>query len=130
LDIKIFHKKDGGIIQLVEIEKIKDWPIEMPFIFVEFIRSNKLRTYRDPEVEKKISQYLDKILNDIAIPNIQKILDDANTEEILSTFSVFEELSEMNNRAVLPIQQLLEKLTKNINKNIASQAQKILSNIK
>ena len=130
MDIKIFHKEDGGIIQLVEMENIQNWAIEMPFIFVEFIKSNKLRTYRDPKVEGEITQYLDKILNELAIPKIKKIFDNSNEEEIISTLSIFEELSETNNRAVLPIQSFLDKLTKHSNKKIVSQAQKILANIK
>lgn len=128
--MKLFHKDDGGVIQLIELEKIQDWTVEMPFIFVEYIKSNKLRTYRDAKVEAEISQYLDEILNKTAIPKIKQIFEGSNYEEILSTLSVFEELSETNNRAVNPIQNLLENLTKQTNKSIASQARKILSNIK
>jgi hypothetical protein len=130
LDIKLFHKDDGGVIQLIELEKIQDWSVEMPLIFVEYIKSNKLRTYRDDKVEEEISQYLDEILNKTAIPKIKKIFEGSNNEEILSTLSIFEDLSETNNRAVNPIQNLLENLTKHTNKSIASQAQKILSNIR
>jgi hypothetical protein len=127
--MKLFHKDDGGVIQLIELEKIQDWSVEMPLIFVEYIKSNKLRTYRDAKVEEEISQYLNEILNKTAIPNIKKIFEGSN-EEILSILSIFEELSETNNRAVNPIQNLLENLTKHTNKSIASQARKILSNIR
>jgi hypothetical protein len=130
LDIKLFYKDDGGVIQLIELEKINEWSIEMPFIFVEYIRSNKLRSYRDPKVQAEISQYLNEILNKTAIPKVKQIFDGSNQEEILSTLSIFEELSETNNRAVIPIQNLLEKLTKQTNKTITSQARKILANIK
>ncbi|MFW9877929.1 MAG: hypothetical protein ACFFG0_33015 [Candidatus Thorarchaeota archaeon] len=130
MDIKLFYKEDGGVIQLIELEKIKEWPIEMPFIFVEYIRSNKLRSYRDPKVEAQISQYLGEILNKTAIPKAKQIFEGSNQEEILSLLSIFEELSETNNRSILPIQNLLENLTKQSNKTIVSQARKILANIK
>lgn len=130
MDIKLFYKDDGGVIQLIELEKINEWPIEMPFIFVEYIKSNKLRSYRDPKIEAEISQYLNEILNKTAIPKVKQIFEGSNQEEILSILSIFEELSETNTRAVIPIQNLLENLTKQTNKTIASQAQKILANIK
>ena len=130
MDIKLFYKDDGGVIQLIELEKIKEWPIEMPFIFVEYIKSNKLRSYRDPKVEAEISQYLNEILNKTAIPKVKQIFEGSNQEEILSILSIFEELSETKTRAVTPIQNLLENLTKQTNKAIASQARKILANIK
>jgi hypothetical protein len=128
--MKLFFKDDGGVIQLIELEKIQEWPIEMPFIFVEYIKSNKLRSYRDAKVEAEISQYLNEILNKTAIPKMKQIFDGDNQEEILSTLSIFEVLSETNMRAVMPIQNLLENLTKQNNKTIASQARKILANIK
>ena len=128
--MKLFYKADGGIIQLIEMEKIQEWPIELPFIFVEYIKSNKLRSYRDPKVEAEILNYLDNILNETAIPKIKHTFEGSNQEEILSTLSIFEELSETNSRAVIPIQTLLENLTKQTNKAIVSQARKILANIK
>lgn len=128
--MKLFYKDDGGVIQLIELEKIQEWSIEMPFIFVEYIRSNKLRSYRDAKAEAEISKYLNEILNKTAIPKIKQILEGSNQGEILSTLSIFEELSETNSRAVMPIQNLLENLTKQTDKKMASQARKILVNIK
>lgn len=130
MDIKLFYKENGGIVQLIEIEKIQEWPIEMPFIFVEYIKSNKIRSYRDNKVEADILKYLNEILNKIAIPKIKQIFEGSNQAEILSTLSIFEELSETNSRAVIPIQGLLENLTKQTDKKIISEARKILVNIK
>ncbi|MFX1601236.1 MAG: hypothetical protein ACFFB6_11625, partial [Promethearchaeota archaeon] len=98
MDIKLFYKEDGGIVQLIEMEKIQEWPIEMPFIFVEYIKSNKLRSYRDTKVEAEISKYLDDILNKTALPRVKQIFLGSNHEEIRSTLSIFEELSESNSR--------------------------------
>ena len=130
MDIKLFHKDDGGVIQLIELEKIKEWSIEMPFIFVEYIKSNKLRSYRDPKVEAEVLQYLNQILNKTAIPKVKQIFEGSNQEEILSILTIFEELSETNMRAVIPIRNLLENLTKQNSKTIVSQTRKILANIK
>lgn len=112
------------------MEKIQEWPIEMPFIFVEYIKTNKLRTYRDAKVEAEISNYLNEILNKTAIPKIQQIFEGSDKDEIISTLSIFEELSETNSRAVIPLQNLLEKLTNKADKRIVSQSRKILNNIK
>jgi hypothetical protein len=128
--MKLFYKDNGGVIQLIEMEKIQEWSVEMPFIFVEYIRSNKLRSYRDAKVEAEISKYLNEILNKTAIPQIQKIFESNNEEEILPTLSIFEDLSETNSRAVIPIQNLLEKLANKTDKKIVSQSRRILANIK
>ncbi len=128
--MKLFYKDDGAVIQLIELEKIKEWSIEMPFIFVEYIRNNKLRSYRDAKVEADISKYLNEILNKSAIPRVKQIFEGSNQTEILSTLSIFEELSETNSRAVIPIQNLLETLTNQTDKKIVLQARKILINIK
>ncbi|MFX0080195.1 MAG: hypothetical protein ACFE94_00425 [Candidatus Hodarchaeota archaeon] len=128
MDIKIFHKKDGGIVQLIDKEKILDWPIELPLKFVEDMRS-KLKSYRDPNVEKEISNYLDDILNNIAIPRIKETFEDSTNDSIISLLSSFEELSETNIGAIKPIEPIIENLTKNINKTIAASAKRILNNL-
>jgi hypothetical protein len=130
LDIKIFYKKDGGVVQLIEMEKIKEWPLELPLIFTDYIRSYKLKTYRDPKVEGEINKYLDEIINKLAIPRVKEVFEGDDLEELQSTLKLFEELSETNTGAVSLISPLLEDLTKNTYKTISSKAQKILKNIK
>ncbi len=78
--MKIFYKKDGGIVQLIDKEKIKEWPIELPLIFIEYIRNNQLKTYEDSKLKKDIEQYLDEVLEDVAIPGLIKVLDGVNFE--------------------------------------------------
>jgi len=128
LDIRIFQKKDGGVVQLIDKEKIRDWPIEFPLKFVEDVRS-KLKSYRDAKVEGEISKYLDDILTNLAIPKIKEAFEDATQDTIISILSSFEELSETNVGAIKPIQSLLENLTKNTNKSIVVSAQRILNNL-
>lgn len=126
--IRIFHKKDGGVVQLIDKEKIADWPIELPLKFVEDVRS-KLKSYRDDKVEEEISKYLDEILNSLAIPKIKAIFESGSQDEIIAILTDFEELSEINAGAIKPIQSLLENLTKKTNKKISSSAQKIIENL-
>lgn len=128
MDIRIFHKKDGGVVQLIDKEKIADWPIELPLKFVEDVRS-KLKSYRDDKVEEEISKYLDEILNSLAIPKIKAIFESGSQDEIIAILTDFEELSEINAGAIKPIQSLLENLTKKTNKKISSSAQKIIENL-
>lgn len=128
MDIRIFHKKDGGVVQLIDKEKIADWPIELPLKFVEDVRS-KLKSYRDDKVEEEISKYLDEILNSLAIPKIKAIFESGSQDEIITILTDFEELSEINAGAIKPIQSLLENLTKKTNKKISSSALKIIENL-
>ncbi|HEY0087479.1 MAG TPA: hypothetical protein VGB37_01475, partial [Candidatus Lokiarchaeia archaeon] len=64
MDIRIFKKKDGTIVQLIDKEKMQDWPIELPLIFVEYIRSKLLDSYGD--VKKEVENYLNEITKDVA----------------------------------------------------------------
>ncbi|MFX1345443.1 MAG: hypothetical protein ACFFBC_05010 [Promethearchaeota archaeon] len=126
--MRIFHKKDGGIVQLIDKEKIKDWSVELPLKFVEDVRS-KLKSYRDAKVEEEISAYLDDIITNLAIPKIKETIEDASKDTVISILSSFEELSETNVGAIKPIQPLLENLTKNSNKTIAEIAKRIIDNL-
>ena len=128
MDIRIFRKKDGGIVQLIDKEKINEWPIEFPLKFIEDIRS-KLKSYRDVQVQEEISKYLEEILTTITIPNIKEAFESGTPDTISPILVSFEELSETNAEAVKPIISLLENLTKNNNKNIAGSAQRILNNL-
>jgi len=128
LDIRIFHKKDGGIVQLIDKEKIQDWPVELPLKFVEDVRS-KLKSYRDEKIEEEISNYLDDIIANLAIPKIKETFDNAPKDTVISILSSFEQLSETNVGAIKPIQFLLENLTNNNNKTIAETAKRILNNL-
>lgn len=79
--MRIFEKKDGGIIQLIDKEKMNDWPIELPLLFIEYIRSKQLDSYGD--IKKQIEAYLDEIMEDVAIPRLISVLEGENEEEII-----------------------------------------------
>ena len=107
--MKIFYKKDGGIVQLIDKEKMKEWPIELPLIFIEYIRNNQLNSYNDPKLKKEIEKYLDEVLTDVAIPGLIKVLDGDNVEEVNEALVRIEEIAKKNIEMVKPIKPYVEK---------------------
>ena len=105
-----------------------DWPIELPLIFVEYIRSKKLDSYKDPQIKKEIEQYLNEITKDIAIPRLMSVIEGENEEEIILALSRIEELSNKNIEMVIPIKPYLENLINKNNKDIVSIAKRISNN--
>jgi len=126
--MKLFQKKDGGIVQLIGKEKMQEWPVELPLIFIEYIRDKQLGTYGDTKVEKEISAYLDEILKDVAIPRLISVLGGDDQEEIILALERIEELSKKNTEMARPIKSYLENLLKNQNQNIVKLAQSITDN--
>ncbi len=124
--MKIFYKKDGGIVQLIDKEKIKEWPIELPLIFIEYIRNNQLKTYEGSKLKKEIEQYLDEVLKDVAIPGLIKVLDGDNFEETNKALVRIDELAKKKIDLVKPIKPYLEKLVKKDNKEIRKLSNSIL----
>ncbi|KKN52845.1 hypothetical protein LCGC14_0608420 [marine sediment metagenome] len=118
MDIRVFLKKDGNAIQLIGIEKMLEWPVELPLIFIEYIRNNKLKTYEDTKVQKEIEKYLDEIMESVAIPRLIGVLEGDNPEEIILALTRIEELSKKNIDMIKPIQPYLQKILNTKNKKI------------
>lgn len=118
MDIRVFLKKDGNAIQLIGIEKMLEWPVELPLIFIEYIRNNKLKTYEDTKVQKEIEKYLDEIMESVAIPRLIGVLEGDNPEEIILALTRIEELSKKNIDMIKPIQPYLQKVINSKNKKI------------
>lgn len=118
MDIRVFLKKDGNAIQLIGIEKMLEWPVELPLIFIEYIRNNKLKTYEDTKVQKEIEKYLDEIMESVAIPRLIGVLEGDNPEEIILALTRIEELSKKNIDMIKPIQPYLQKVLYSKNKKI------------
>jgi len=114
--MRLFHKKDGGIVQLVDKNEIKEWPVELPLIFIEYIRKEKLGSYKDKQVEKEIEIYLDEILTEIAIPRMISVLDGEDETEIKTVLERVDELAKKKIDLVKPIKSYIEKLDKKSNK--------------
>jgi DNA-binding phage protein len=126
--MRIFHKKDGGIVQLIDKDKMNEWPVELPLIFIEYIREKQLDKYDDLKIKKEISVYLDEILKDVAIPRLISVLEGNNDEEIISALERIEDLSKKNIEMTTPIKQYLGNLLKNKNKTIVKLAQNVSNN--
>jgi len=124
--MKIFHKKDGGIVQLIDKEKMKEWPVELPLIFIEYVRNNQLKTYKDSKLKKDIEQYLDEVVKDVAIPGLINVLDGDNFEETNKALARIEELAKKNVEMVKPIRPYVENLLKKENKEVIKLSKSIL----
>ncbi|MFO8019511.1 MAG: hypothetical protein R6U96_12870 [Promethearchaeia archaeon] len=114
--MRTFHKKDGGIVQLIGKEKMESWSVELPLIFIEYIRSNKLESYDD--VKKDVEAYLDEILEDVAIPRLIEILEGDDNEEIIAALERIKNIADENLDMTKPIKPYLEDLKNNQNKEI------------
>jgi hypothetical protein len=125
LDIKLFRRKDGGVIQLVDKEKMKAWPVELPLIFIEYIREKKLATYEDNTIKKDIETYLDEVMKEIAIPRLIGVLDSENDEEIILSLTRILDIAQKNIEMVKPIQRYLVDLQKSKNKKVVELSKKI-----
>jgi len=123
--MRIFYKKGGGAIQLIDKEKMLEWPVELPLIFIEYIRNNQLKLYEDTRVQKEVEAYLDEILKDVAIPRLISVLEGDDLEEIILALTRIEEISNKNIEMINPIKPYLEKLSNIENKQI----EKLIQNI-
>ena len=126
--MRIFHKKEGGIVQLIDKEKMQEWPVELPLIFIEYIREKQIEKYEDAKVKKEISNYLNEILKDVAIPRLISVLEGDNNEETISALKRIEELSKKNIEMTRPIRPYLNNLLKHRNKEILKLTQIISNN--
>ncbi|TFG25026.1 MAG: hypothetical protein EU532_12065 [Promethearchaeota archaeon] len=108
--MRMFYKKDGGVVQLIDKKDMEEWPIELPLIFIEYIKNNKLDTYDDPNVKKDVEKYLDEILTDVAIPGMIKVLDGEDFGEIEQALERIDELAKKKIDLVKPIKPYIEKL--------------------
>jgi hypothetical protein len=124
--MKIFHKKDGGVIQLIDKEKMKNWPTELPLLFIEYIRSNQLDQYGD--VKKQVETYLEEVMSEVAIPRLISVLEGENEEEIILALTRIEEISKKKVEMAKPIKTYLENLKNNRNKTIINLANNIEDN--
>jgi len=121
-------KKNGGAVQLIDIEKMLEWPVELPLIFIEYIRNNKLKTYEDTKVQKEVELYLNEIMENVAIPRLISVLEGDNPEEIILALTRIEEISKKKIEMIKPIQTYLEKLLTMKNKEIVKLVQTINNN--
>ena len=102
---------------------MQNWPIELPLIFIEYIRSNQLDTYGS--AKKEVEKYLDEVMKDVAVPRLISVLEGNEDEEIISALERIEELSKKNIEMTTPIKPYLSNLIDSKNKNIGNLAKNI-----
>ncbi len=123
--MKLFRKKNGGVIQLVDKERMMDWSVELPLIYVEYIRSERMDTYED--AKKDVSEYLNAVLKDVAVPRLIEVLEGENIEEIINALERIEHIANENLDMARPIKPYLEDLTAKNNKQVKERADAILN---
>ena len=123
--MKVFQKKDGGIVQIIDKDKMKEWPVELPLIFIEYIRNNQLKSYDDNNLKKEVESFLDDVLNDVAIPRLIDVLESDKEDKILEALIRLEELSKKNIDQMEPIKPYLKKLATLKNEKVQSLLTKI-----
>ena len=123
--MKVFQKKDGSIVQIIDKEKMEEWPVELPLIFIEYIKNNQLKTYDDSKLRKEVESYLDEVLNEVAIPRLIGVLDSNKEDKILEALVRLEELSKKNIEQMEPIKPYLTKLSSLKNEEIQKLLEKI-----
>ena len=118
--------KDGGVVQLADKEKMEEWPIELPLLFIEYIRNKQLDSYGS--VKKEVENYLDEILKEVAIPRLISVLKGIDNEEIILALTRIEEISRKNAEMAKPIGIYLDELLKRNNNQIVKLAKAISNN--
>ena len=118
--------KDGGVVQLADKEKMQEWPIELPLLFIEYIRSKQLDSYGS--AKKEVEQYLDEILKEVAIPRLINVLKGVDNQEIILALTRIEEISRKNTEMAKPISRYLDDLLKKNDKQIVKLAETISDN--
>ncbi|MFX1311386.1 MAG: hypothetical protein ACFFHD_02075 [Promethearchaeota archaeon] len=126
--MRTFLKKDGGAVQLIDKEKMQEWPVELPLIFIEYIRNNQLKNYDDAKVRAEVEKYLDEILEDVAIPRLINVLEGDDMEEIILALTRIEEISKKKIEMVKPIKPYLKKLSEMKNATIVNLTEEISNN--
>lgn len=126
MDIKVFKKKDGGVIQLVDKAKMKEWPIELPLIFIEYIRNKQIDSYGS--ARKDVENYLNEVMKDVAIPRLISVLKGVDDDEIILALTRIEEISRKDADIAKPIEIYLKDLLNKDNKQIVKLAQTISNN--
>ncbi|MHA1732267.1 MAG: hypothetical protein ACTSU5_10000 [Promethearchaeota archaeon] len=126
--MKLFKKKDGGILQIIEKEKIAKWDPETPVLFISYFRDNILPLYEDTKLRTEVSKYLDSVMEEVAVPKLVETLKGKDAAKRLETAQRLEELSRKNSDLVKPTLAYLKDLQHDPDKKIATVVKKIVTN--
>ncbi|MHA1721134.1 MAG: hypothetical protein ACTSWX_04520 [Promethearchaeota archaeon] len=124
--MKIFQYKDK-LIQLADKKMIEHWNAEMPLLFIGYLRDKRLSSY-PKSVQKEVNEYLNDILENIAIPKLMKALTSDNVETRISVAHNIVQVSENNPEMLKIALEHIEKASNDINKEVANSMKKALKN--
>ena len=131
--MKVFRTNDARILQLADKERIETWDAEMPLLFIGDIRDNQLPIYKkiySKQLVNKIVEYLDDILETVAIPKLINALTSKDSEVRLQVAENIMKLSEGNPDQLKIALPHIEKATKDPNKNVQKFMLKAFKNYK
>ena len=97
--MKIFKAKDGRLLQLADIERIKSWNPEMPLIFIGDVREKRIPIYKKQfsgAIVKEIEAYLDLVLKDVAIPKLINAIQSPDDVQRMQIAENFLQISQSN----------------------------------
>ncbi len=129
--MKVFRTSDGRILQLADKTKMKKWDAEMPLIFIGDTKENQIPLYKkiySKELVKEIEDYLEELLETIAIPNLINAMSSNDIDERLKVAENILKLSESNADQLKIALPHIEKATSDSNKKIKQMMGKALKN--
>ena len=124
--MKIFLDKTR-IIQLADKKMIEGWNAEMPLLFIGYIREKRISTY-PKSVQKEVSDYLDDILENSAIPMLLTALNNKNIEVRKNVANSIVQVSENNPNMLKIALSHMEQASNDKNTDVADAMKKALKN--
>mgnify|MGYP006287207781 FL=1 len=119
--MKVFTLNDGSTIQIVSKERIETWDAEAPILFVNYIREKRIDKYGSSKNKEMIEEYLDSVLEDVAIPKLIGALNSENKDERMSVAKRLVDVSKDNTQMIKTVLKFLEDaLEKEKDKEIKS----------
>jgi hypothetical protein len=126
--MRIFKSADGHVLQIADLDKIREWNPELPLIFIGFIREKRLPFY-NKTVQKEVSAYLDEILEQVAIPKLTQALYSKNDAQKLIVAQNIATLSESNpDQLQIALPHIEKVIGEEKNKEIVALMQKAKKN--
>lgn len=131
--MKVFRLDDGRILQLADKKKMEHWDAEMPLLFIGDTRDKQLPEYKKmypKAVVQKIEDYLEDVLESVAIPKLIDALTSKVLETRLKVAENIARLSESNPDQLKIALPHVEKAMKDPNKQIQKLMETTLKNYK
>ncbi|MBD3352585.1 MAG: hypothetical protein GF364_13940 [Candidatus Lokiarchaeota archaeon] len=123
--MKVFRTDKGRIYQITDKERMKEWDAEMPFIFIEYAKDRLIPSY-PKSIKKQVDDYFKEVLNDIAIPAIERDLSSEDEEEREKAAESLQTYYPQYSKEMKKIIPKIKKFANDKNKKIAKIIKKII----